>query len=82
MLPDGKYSMVASDVAAGKMVSLDPYLTPDYVFKKIGTSIKMNDAAQSVTEKVKMANTFTYSTDADWLTITADDAGVILCCRQ
>lgn len=76
VLPDGKYSMVASDVAAGKMVSLDPYLTPDYVFKKIGTSIKMNDAAQSVTEKVKMANTFTYSTDADWLTITADDASV------
>lgn len=31
VLPDGKYSMVASDVAAGKMVSLDPYLTPDYV---------------------------------------------------
>lgn len=23
-----------------------------------------------------MANTFTYSTDADWLTITADDASV------
>jgi len=76
VLPDGELSMEASDAKAGKKVALDPYLTPEFVFKNIGSSIKMNDDAQSVGAKVRMANTFTYTTDADWLTITADEAGV------
>lgn len=72
----GDLAMTAVDAADDKAVSLEPFITPDYVLRNVGTSVAMDDKAQSLDVKLRMANAFTYTTDADWLTITVNENGL------
>lgn len=73
----GEVNLLASDAADGRSVSLEPFFTPDYILKAVG-SVSLNDDAQSVQTKIKEANVFSYTTDADWLTVSADENGLTI----
>lgn len=73
----GEVNLTASDATDGKSVSLEPFFTPDYILKVVG-SVSLNDDAQSVQTKIKEANVFSYTTDADWLTVSADENGLTI----
>lgn len=75
---DGGLNLTASEVADGKSVYLEPFFTPDYVLRGVGSSLAMNDDAQTKTVKLNQANIFTYTSDADWLTVSADENGLTI----
>lgn len=72
---DGEFNMTASDADEGKTVTLEPFFTPDYVLINVG-SVSIDDNAQTKQVKLRLANKFTYSTDADWLSVSADENGI------
>lgn len=72
----GDLYLTASDAADGKSVALEPFFTPDYVLRTLGGTVSMNDNAQSLDVKLKKANEYTYTTDADWLTVDANENGL------
>lgn len=73
----GEINLIASDAADGRSISLEPFFTPDYILKAVG-SVSLNDDAQSVQIKIKEANVFSYTTDADWLTVSSDENGLTI----
>ncbi len=75
VLQSDGFNMAASDASEGKSVILEPFFTPDYVLSNVG-SVSLNDNAQTKQVKLKLASKYTYSTDADWLTVSADDNGL------
>lgn len=74
----GDMNLTASDATDGKSVSLEPFFTPNYILKAVGSISLPNDDAQSVLAKVNKADVFTYTTDADWLTVSADENGLTI----
>lgn len=74
----GDMNLTASEAADGKSVSLEPFFTPDYILKAVGSVSMPNDDAQSVQARVNKADVFTYTTDADWLTVSADENGLTI----
>lgn len=75
---DGELNLTATDVASGKSLVLQPLISPSYVIKNVGASVALNDEAQTKEIKLNMANAFTYTSDADWLTINASENGLTL----
>lgn len=75
---DGDMNLTATDVASGKSLVLQPLISPSYVIKNVGASVALNDEAQTKEIKLNMANAFTYTSDADWLTINASENGLTL----
>lgn len=75
---DGDMNLTATDVASGKSLVLQPLIAPSYVIKNVGASVALNDEAQTKEIKLNMANAFTYTSDADWLTINASENGLTL----
>ena len=75
---DGELNLTATDVASGKSLVLKPLISPSYVIKYVGASVALNDEAQTKEIKLNMANAFTYTSDADWLTINASENGLTL----
>lgn len=75
---DGELNLTATDVASGKSLVLQPLISPSYVIKNVGASVALNDEAQTKELKLNMANAFTYTSDADWLTINASENGLTL----
>lgn len=75
---DGELNLTATDVASGKSLVLQPLISPSYVIKNVGSTVALNDEAQTKEIKLNMANGFTYTSDADWLTINASENGLTL----
>lgn len=75
---DGDMNLTATDVASGKSLVLQPLISPSYVIKNVGASVALNDEAQTKEIQLNMANAFTYTSDADWLTINASENGLTL----
>ena len=75
---DGELNLTATDVASGKSLVLQPLISPSYVIKNVGSTVALNDEAQTKEIKLNMANAFTYTSDADWLTINASENGLTL----
>lgn len=75
---DGELNLTATDVASGKSLVLQPLISPSYVIKNVGASVALNDEAQTKEIKLNMANAFTYTSDAGWLTINASENGLTL----
>ena len=75
---DGELNLTATDVASGKSLVLQPLISPSYVIKNVGASVALNDEAQTKEIKLNKANEFTYTSDADWLTINASENGLTL----
>lgn len=75
---DGDMNLTATDVASGKSLVLQPLISPSYVIKNVGASVALNDEAQTKEINLNMANAFTYTSDADWLTINASENGLTL----
>lgn len=75
---DGELDLTATDVASGKSLVLQPLISPSYVIKNVGATVALNDEAQTKEIKLNMANAFTYTSDADWLTINASENGLTL----
>ena len=75
---DGELNLTATDVASGKSLVLQPLISPSYVIKNVGASVALNDEAQTKEIQLNMANAFTYTSDADWLTINASENGLTL----
>lgn len=75
---DGDINLTATDVASGKSLVLQPLISPSYVIKNVGATVALNDEAQTKEIKLNMANAFTYTSDADWLTINASENGLTL----
>lgn len=74
----GELNLTATDVASGKSLVLQPLISPSYVIKNVGASVALNDEAQTKEIQLNMANAFTYTSDADWLTINASENGLTL----
>ena len=75
---DGELNLTATDVASGKSLVLQPLISPSYVIKNVGSTVALNDEAQTKEIKLNKANEFTYTSDADWLTINASENGLTL----
>lgn len=75
---DGELNLTATDVASGKSLVLQPLISPSYVIKNVGSTVALNDEAQTKEIKLNKANDFTYTSDADWLTINASENGLTL----
>ena len=75
---EGELTMNATDAANGKSVALEPAYTPDYVLKNIGSSFKFGDDAYEKNVKLFKADAFTYTSDADWLTVVSDENGLTI----
>lgn len=75
---DGDMNLTATDVASGKSLVLQPLISPSYVIKNVGASVALNDEAQTKEIQLNMANAFTYTSDADWLTVNASENGLTL----
>ena len=73
---EGELTMNATDAANGKSVALEPAYTPDYVLKNIGSSFNFGDDAYEKNVKLFKADAFTYTSDADWLTVVSDENGL------
>lgn len=74
----GELNLTATDVASGKSLVLQPLISPSYVIKNVGASVALNDEAQTKEIQLNMANAFTYTSDADWLTVNASENGLTL----
>lgn len=74
----GELNLTATDVADGKSLYLEPFFTPDYVIRNVGSALPLNDDALTKTIKLNKADAYTYTTDADWLTLSADDKGLTI----
>lgn len=72
---EGEMNMTATD-ADGKTVTLEPILSPDYVTGHVGSSLSLGDGAQTDVVPLKLADKFTYTSDADWVTVSATEESV------